>query len=125
LNIYSISNYYFNSNYEREDYRLVAQYLLAHRSSSGESVLLYGSKNLLSYYGDILTLDGGDLEKHNLAQKVNNLTHDAKTVIIAVNYEPLWELIKKTSVEAAMSDLYVLQDKASFTNFNIYHFVKK
>ena len=127
LNIYSISNYYFNNNYDRENYRLAAQYLMAHRGPDVECVLLFGSLHLLSYYGDTVTLEGADLEKDltNFAENVSKLTHDAKTVIIAVNYKLLWESTHKISVENAMSNLYILQSKASFTNFNMYHFVKK
>lgn len=124
INIYSVSNYYFNKDYLREDYRVIAQYLIA-QSSSAKSVLLYGAPNLLPYYGDSLTLDGSDLDTNNLANEVRTLTNDANKVLIAISYQSFWEWKKKFSVEKSMADLYNLQSKVSFTNFNIYHFIKK
>jgi hypothetical protein len=127
LNIYSLYNYYFVKKYEREDYRFAAQYLLANQEPSVKSVLLYGSARLLTYYGDTMTLDGTESMwgKAALAEKVKSLTNGSETVIIAINNETDWERRTKVSVETAMSDSYILKSKISFTNFNMYHFVRK
>lgn len=125
LNIYSISNYYFNKEYQREDYRLIAKYLTANHGPSVETVLLYGAANLLPYYGDTLTLNGLNLETTNLAEQVRSITNNAPTVLVAISYQSFWEWKKNVSFEKAMSNLYTMQSKVSFTNFNIYRFVKK
>lgn len=125
LNIYSLSNYYFNQDYQREDYRLVARYLVANQSPSVKSVLLYGAPNLLPYYGDTLTLNGLGLDTSNLAQQVRSLTNDADKVIIAISYQSFWESRNNFSIEQGMKELYKLESKTTFTNFNIYHFVKQ
>jgi hypothetical protein len=127
LNIYSVYNYYFVKKYQREDYRLVAQYIRVKQEPSVKSVLLYGSPRLLTYYGDTVTLDVTESMwgKEDLAEKVKTLTNDAKTVIIAINNETDWERKTQVSVETAMSNLYTMKLKVPFTNFNIYHFARK
>lgn len=125
INLYSVSNYYFNKNYQREDYRVIAQYLKANQSSSIKSVLLYGAPNLLPYYGDKLTLNGLSLETSNLAEEVRKLTNDAHKVIVSISYQSFWESKKNFSLEKSMSKLYTLDSQVKFTNFNIYKFVKK
>ena len=125
LNIYSLSNYYFDREYGKDDYRSAAKYLVDNRGSSAQSVLLWGTPRLMSYYGDTLTLYGGNLKKETFAEQVRDLTKDSDTVFIAVNREFFWNKDNNTSVQGAMSDLYVMQSKVSFPYFNIYRFVKK
>ena len=125
INVYSAGNYYFNKDYQREDYRVIAQYLNANQGTSVKSVLLYGAPNLLPYYGDTQTLNGLSLDTNNLASEVKSLTNDAKKVLIAISFQSFWEFKKNFSLEKSMSDLYNLQSKVSFTNFYIYHYIKK
>lgn len=125
LNVYSVSNYYFDQNYQREDYHQVTQYLQQHQSPNVKTVLLYGAPNLLPYYGDTSTINGLGLDTENLAVAVQNITNNSNKVIIAISYQDFWELKNNFSVEKSMSKLYSLQSKDSFTNFNVYHFVKK
>lgn len=125
INIYSAGNYYFNKDYQREDYRTVAQYLLANSSSSVKSILLYGAPNLLPYYGDTKTLNGLSLDTSNLAEQVRSISNDANKVLIAISFQSFWEFKKNFSLEKSMSKLYNLQSKVSFTNFHIYHYIKK
>lgn len=125
LNIYSVSNYYFNQNYQRENYEIVAQHIIKSRNSpSVKSVLIYGAPNLLPYYGDNFTLNGLNLDTNNLAEQVKALTNDAETVIIAISYQSYWEWKHNISLEKAMSKLYTLKSQKSFTNFNVYRYVK-
>jgi uncharacterized membrane protein len=128
LNIYSISNYYFNRDYWKDDYRSVAQYLVKNRNPSAKSIMLWGTTRLMSYYGDTLTIDGridgpNHLKKENFAEQVRNLTNSSDTVFIVVNREFYWG--SPNEVQRLMSDLYKLQSKISFNYFNIYRFVKK
>ncbi len=124
LNIYSLSNYYFNEDYEKDDYRSAAQYLIENRDDSAQSILLWGSTTLLKYYGDNLTLDGRKLIKGNLtAEKVSNLTSNVDTVFLAINRK--FERFPENLIEREMSDLYTLHSQADFPSFKIYRFTKK
>lgn len=127
LNIYANYNYYFNKAYEREDYRVVAQYLLANQSPSVKSIIIYGAPNLLPYYGDTKTIDALSLniDTSNLAAEVNRISNNTDKVLIAISFQTFWEFKKNFSLEKSMSSLYNLESKTSFTNFNIYHYTKK
>jgi 4-amino-4-deoxy-L-arabinose transferase-like glycosyltransferase len=130
LNIYSNYNYYFVENYQRDDYRSAAKYLLANQKPSVKSIMLFGTSNLLSYYGygnsiDLPDANSADWKKESLAEKVMSLTNDAETVFITLNFESYWEWKNQISVEKAMSDLYTKQSKVSYTNFSIYRFLRK
>jgi uncharacterized membrane protein len=125
VNIYSVGNYYFNRDYEREDYRVIAQYLSANQGVSVKSILLYGAPNLLPYYGDTKTLNGLSLDTSNLAEDVKSISNDANKVLIAISFQDFWEFKKNFSLQKSMSSLYKLQSKVSFTNFNIYQYIKK
>ena len=125
INLYSTSNYYFNKAYEREDYRVVAQYLSTNQSPSVKSILIYGAPNLLPYYGDTKTINGLGLDTSNLAEEVKRISNNADKVLIAISFQSFWEFKKNFSLEKSMNNLYKLQSKVSFTNFNIYHYVKK
>jgi uncharacterized membrane protein len=130
LNIYSASNYYFNKDYQKDDYRSVAHYLIKNQSPSTKSVFLFGNPRLFRYYGDTFSLDGnklgGPLRKGisdgNFAEKIEKLTSSAETVLIVTNRD---HLFPKGLIEKEMSDLYKLDSQVSFTYFKIYRFPKK
>jgi hypothetical protein len=79
----------------------------------------------MSYYGDTLTLDGGNIKKQTFAEQLRDLTKDSDTVFLVINRELFWKKYNDNSVQGVMSDLYVMQSKVSFPYFNIYRFVKK
>ncbi|MGB7518040.1 MAG: glycosyltransferase family 39 protein, partial [Spirulinaceae cyanobacterium] len=127
LNVYSNFQYYFNQNYARDDYRAAAQYIQENKGDSVQSILLWGHLRLLRYYGDTLTLDGtkSELENikgKNLAQQVNSLSQNAKTVFLVLNREFYWG--RKRDAEEEMSSLYALKSQVGFPYFNIYRFTK-
>ncbi|MBN3872944.1 glycosyltransferase family 39 protein [Nostoc sp. JL33] len=130
LNIYSLFNYYFNENYQKDDYRSAVQYIIKNRSSSTQSVFLFGNPRLFRYYGDTLSLDGrklGDqlkkgITNENMAGKIQKLTNSADTVLIVVNRDYLFP---KGLIEKEMSNLYNLDSEVSFAYFKIYRFPKK
>ncbi|MBN3925776.1 MAG: glycosyltransferase family 39 protein [Nostoc sp. NMS4] len=130
LNIYSLFNYYFNADYQKDDYRSVVQYLIKNQSPSTKSVFLFANPRLFRYYGDTLTLNGMDLgdplrkgiiEEH-FAERIEKLTNNADTVLIVVNRD---HLFGKGLIEKQMSDLYKLDSKVNFTYFKIYRFPRK
>ncbi|MBN3952238.1 MAG: glycosyltransferase family 39 protein [Nostoc sp.] len=130
LNIYSLSNYYFDKNYEKDDYRSAVQYIIKNRSSSTKSVFLYGNPRLFTYYGDNLSLDGrklGDqlvnrIKNENFAGDIQKLTNNVDTVLLVVNRDYLFS---KELIEKQMSDLYKLDSEVSFAYFKIYRFPRK
>ncbi len=130
MNIYSIFNYYFNENYQKDEYRSAVQYLIKNQSPTTKSLFLFGNSRLFSYYGDNFTLDenklGVPLRKgitdKNFAGKIEKLTNSAETVLIVVNRD---HLFPKGLIEKEMSDLYKLDSQVNFTYFKIYRFPKK
>ncbi|MFN6487597.1 MULTISPECIES: glycosyltransferase family 39 protein [unclassified Nostoc] len=130
LNIYSLFNYYFNNNYQKDDYRSAAQYLIKNQSPSTKSVFLFASARLLRHYGYTQALNGSDLGNQlrkgivdeHFAEKIEQLTSNADIVLIVVNRE---HLFPKGLIEKQMSDLYNLDSQVNFTYFKIYRFPKK
>ena len=121
LNIYSLSNYYFNQNYWRDDYRSAIQYVLKHRDSSEQSILFWANPRLLKYYGNISDIDGRGLNQENFtAEKVRELTSNANTVFILVNRE--FYRIPQELLVGEMSNLYLLESEVDFPYFHVYRY---
>ena len=129
LNIYSLSNYYFDRSYWKDDYRSAARYLLQNRDDYTQSILLRGNTRLLNYYGDTATIHGWsylkNLKDEHFDRLITDLTNNASTVFIAVNREHELGSNPKSSLEKAMSDSYTLNSQVELTYINIYKFVKK
>lgn len=129
LNIYSISNYYFNNNYWKDDYRSAAHYIMKNRDSSTESLILRGNLGLLQYYGDTETIYAWnylkELQKPHFAQLIVNLTNNAEKVFVVVNREHQLGRNPQDLLETAMSDFYTLNSRVDFPYINIYSFIKR
>jgi 4-amino-4-deoxy-L-arabinose transferase-like glycosyltransferase len=119
LNGYSLHNYYFDPRYARDDYRAAATFL-ARQPGSTAGVLLWGSPELLSYYGAVNVLDGRALAKANLGEQLKALTNRAEVVFVVVNRPFYW--FDGASVPDAVGKTYSLQSITRFQNFLIYHF---
>lgn len=129
LNIYSLFNYYFNEEYQKDDYRSAVQYLIKNRSPSTQSVFLLGHFRLIRYYGDTLTLNGNKLGyelkngiNDNFAGEIEKLTNSADIVLLAVTRD---YVLPKGAIERETSSLYNLDSKVSFTYFKIYRLIRK
>jgi 4-amino-4-deoxy-L-arabinose transferase-like glycosyltransferase len=125
LNCLSLSHYYFNKDYYRDDYRSVAQYMVQHQTPSNSSVIFSGSGKLFNYYDNQITIYGGwhyksDLQQGNFAKLVENLTNHTEQVLIAVNRDPLLQ----NSLTREMSPKYSLEHEVKFPGFRVYHFKK-
>jgi hypothetical protein len=123
LNVISSTNYFFNEDYWRDDYRSAAQYLVQNRQPEDISILLWGSPRLMAYYGDSATLDGRGIKADELSQEVDRLTNQAEVVFVAVNREFLWHRSSnsgKASPAEVLSESYDLKDAAKFINFVVY-----
>lgn len=125
LNIYSTYNYYFEPQYQREDYREIAQYLKENNSENARSVLLYGAYNLLPYYGDSETIHGLGLDTTQLAAEVSKVTNNSPKVLIAIEYQTFWEQKRNFDLESAMAKSYDLKSHVRFINFDVYHYVRR
>ena len=121
LNIYSLSNYYFNKNYWRDDYRSAIHHVLKNRDSSEQPILFWANPRLMKYYGNILTIDARGLNQENFTtEKVRNLTGNADMIFVLVNRE--FYSIPKAFLEREMSNLYRLESKVNFPYFNVYRY---
>lgn len=125
LNLYANYNYYFESRYQRENYREIARYLSQHNNQDTKSVLLYGVPYLLPYYGDTLTIDGLGLDTTKLVAEVSRVTQNANTAIIAISDQAFWEKKRNFDLESSMAQSYKLESHLQLTNFDIYHYVKQ
>lgn len=125
LNLYANYNYYFESRYQRENYREIAQYLSKNNNQDTKSVLLYGVPYLLPYYGDTLTIDGLGLDTTKLAAEISRVTNNANTAIVAISDRGFWEKKRNFDLESSMAKSYKLESHLQLTNFDIYHYAKK
>ena len=123
LNIYSLSHYFFDQHYRRDDYRSAARYLQANHHIP--SVVLYGKTELFKYYGYVGSIDGNKFRAATLADTVREVTSNASTVLIVVNREFYWEHYKNGDVEQSMNKGYRKVDQVSYHYFNIYTFQRK
>jgi uncharacterized membrane protein len=121
LNIYSLFNYYFDKDYARDDYRSVAKFL--NTKPEIPSVLLFGSANLLKYYGYEKIIDGKRFESTRLPEKIRETTMDSDTVLIVLNRGPFWR--SQQLFEASIDGFYRHVDMISFRYFKIYTLEKK
>ncbi|WP_197064817.1 glycosyltransferase family 39 protein [Leptolyngbya sp. KIOST-1] len=126
LNLYSVSNYYFDQSYWRDDYRSVVRYLIENRVSGSPSVLLFGSTKLIRYYGDFETIDGHEVAWKMLSgddywlKSLSSVANDSKKIILVVNRKHFLEA--EFPLEEKISDAYkidyIVED---FNYFHIYY----
>ena len=125
LNIYSLYNYFFNESYRKDDYRAVAKYIISQSEPDNASVIVAGFRRLLVKYGDTKTLDCTGIKGKHLSKEISKLTQNSKTVLVIANNVFFWQTMEKTTVEKAMSELYVLDSTFQFPNMIVYHFNRK
>ncbi len=120
INLLSLRNYFFDPMYGRDDYQAAAEYITNGFNAEIPSVLLWGDKRLLRYYGDDKTLgiDGTQIEANELSKRLKTLTNDSQEILVAINREFFLDY----SIESALSDTYTLEAKESFSHFDIYRF---
>jgi hypothetical protein len=126
LNIYSNFNYFFVEKYWRDDYRSVAQYLIQAQSLENKTALLFGSHNILGYYGDNQTIDANAVSwklmdgEENWIAHLPQLVGNPSELILAVNREHA--LNRFASVEDALAESYQIKFIVDdFIYFRIYH----
>ena len=110
LNVYSLSNYYFNPIYWRDDYRGAASYLLEARETVDNTILMSGELDILKYYGDDSTLYVEDKWVGKLlagdsgwVEGVKERSTDSVDIVLAI-YRP--RRYSKANIENDLSDSY-------------------
>ncbi|MGF1512396.1 MAG: hypothetical protein ACFB5Z_01680 [Elainellaceae cyanobacterium] len=123
INIYSLTNYFFDPAHARDDYRSVAEYVTRSDNSKSAAALLWGDVELLRHYGDMKTVKvpAHKIDSSDLSEVLSFMTDGSQEVITIINRKYLL----KYSVENALSDRYSLQSEKKFTYFHIYEFEKK
>jgi len=125
LNLFSVSNYFFDEAYWRDDYRSAAHYLAENQQPDEASVLLWGTTRLLDYYGAPQTLSAVGMGRNELRQNLIFRTNQARVVYILVNREFAWTRqhgLEDSTIPELLSEQYTLDSKVEFVNFNIYRF---
>ncbi|MEL6385424.1 MAG: hypothetical protein AAFQ89_23765, partial [Cyanobacteria bacterium J06626_18] len=120
VNLISLRNYFFDSRYARDDYRAAAEYVNNNLNAEIPSVLLWGHKKLLQYYGDNKTIgvDGTRIEADELSERLKTLTNGSEEILVVINREFFLDY----SVESALQNTYILDTKKRFSYFDIYRF---
>jgi len=125
LNVFASYNYFYDSDYWRDDYRSAAGYLVDHIGGEDQSILLWGEPRLLSYYGDFTTTDGWrSVPVAPLSSKLANVDDGTGNIFVAINREFTWSrsMASAAPVEAQVEEDYALVSVQKYVNFNIYEF---
>ncbi len=128
LNVFASFNYFYKSEYWRDDYRSAAGYLVDHIGGEDQSILLWGEPRLLSYYGDSATMDGWrSVPVAPLSSKLANVDDGTGNIFVAINREFTWSRSMPAAgpVESQVEDDYALVSVQKYVNFNIYEFRSK
>ncbi|NMF83043.1 glycosyltransferase family 39 protein [Nodosilinea sp. P-1105] len=123
LNIYSLQNYYLNTEHWRDDYRGLTRHLAVAQVDGYKTVLLSGGSTVLRYYGDLDTayLRGGWNRQNQPTwlTRLREAVNAAPQVVLAV-YRPHQAM--QASLNHELSKEYeVLSEVDSFHGFHIYH----
>jgi len=124
MNVYASYNYFYKSEYWRDDYRSAASYLMNHLNETDRAIMLWGEPRLLSYYGDTTTQDRWEMDPPPVSSVMDGGYSDGGKVFVAINREFTWERSLPTSenLETQVANKYNLLSVKRYVNFNIYEF---
>jgi uncharacterized membrane protein len=125
MNLYASYNYFYKSEYWRDDYRSAAGYLASHRNETDRSIMLWGEPRLLSYYGDTATLNRWEHSNPSPVSSMMDGVHsDGGNVFVAINREFTWSKSQPANenLQAQVAEKYNLVSVKRYVNFNIYEF---
>jgi hypothetical protein len=125
LNLYSLYKYFFRYEYSKDDYRSVANYIMASDDQQTPSVLFYGQIRLLRYYGDTRSLDGTMLPLAQRAQEICELAKRTRNIRVIVSHEPFIRLLCGADLPALVSPTLTSESVAKFQNFKVYRFSRR
>ena len=125
MNLYASYNYFYKSEYWRDDYRSAAEYLVEHSNETDRAIMLWGEPRLLSYYGDSLTQDRWEMDPPPVSSVMDGVYSDGGKIYVAINREFTWSrnLPPSENLESLVAEKYHLLSVKKYVNFNIYEFV--
>ena len=124
MNIYASYNYFYKSEYWRDDYRSAARYLVSNLTETDRAIMLWGEPRLLSYYGDTSTQNRWEVDPSPVSSIMDGVYTDGGKVFVAINREFTWSRGLPTSgnLEMQVAEKYNLLSVKRYVNFNIYEF---
>ena len=125
INISATSNYYFDTDYWRDDYRSAANYLNMHVDEEDISIMLWGEPYLLKYYGHTGIEGLWQLEDaHSLISRIDTAVEENSEVFISINREPSWQRYSAT-LHKLILESYELVPAVKFNSFTSYKIRQK
>jgi hypothetical protein len=124
LNIYASYNYFYKSEYARDDYRAAAGYLINNMTETDRAIMLWGEPRLLSYYGETSTQNRWQENPPPVSTVMDGVYSEGGKVFVAINREFTWSRGMPTSdnLETQVASKYNLISVKRYVNFNIYEF---
>ena len=124
MNLYASYNYFYKSEYWRDDYRSAAGYLATELNETDRAIMLWGEPRLLSYYGDPITQKYWSVDPSPVSTVMDGVHSDGGNVFVAINREFTWSRGLPTSdnLETQVAEKYNLISVKRYVNFNIYEF---
>ena len=124
MNLYASYNYFYKSEYWRDDYRSAASYLVDNLTETDRAIMLWGEPRLLSYYGDTSTQDRWEVNPSPVSSVMDGVYSDGGKVYVAINREFTWSRGLPTSdnLQTQVAEKYNLLSVKRYVNFNIYEF---
>ena len=126
MNLYASYNYFYKSQYWRDDYRSAAVYLTESLNETDRAIMLWGETRLLSYYGDSSTQDRSEIDPPMVSTVMDDVHSDSDggNVFVAINREFAWSrsLPPSENIETQVAEKYSLVSVKRYVNFNIYEF---
>jgi len=124
MNVFASYNYFYKSEYWRDDYRSAASYLATQPHEMDSSIMLWGHPRLLSYYGDTSTQDRWEVNPRPVSTVMDDVRGNGGNIFVAINREFTWarSLPQQIDLQSQVSDNYDLVSVKRYVNFNIYEF---
>ena len=124
MNICVSYNYFYKSEYWRDDYRSAARCLVSNLTETDRAIMLWGEPRLLSYYGDTSTQNRWEVDPSPVSSIMDGVYSDGGKVFVAINREFTWSRGLPTSgnLEMQVAEKYNLLSVKRYVNFNIYEF---
>lgn len=124
MNAYASYNYFYKSEYWRDDYRSAARYLVNNLTETDRAIMLWGEPRLLSYYGDTSTQNRWAVNSPPVSSVMDDVSNDGGKVFVAINREFTWSRGMPTSdnLQTQVAEKYNLLSVERYVNFNIYEF---
>ena len=124
MNLHASYNYFYKSEYWRDDYRSAAMYLTENLTETDRAIMLWGQPRLLSYYGNSSTQDRSRKDPLMVSMLMDDVYSDGGNIFVAINREFAWSrsLPPSMNIETQVAEKYSLVSVKRYVNFSIYEF---